>query len=463
MALKRLNFGDSFAGLLIDHEEETPYVVATLTYDAERGLRLEVPYIHHSEVEQFKSAESWFETATPPENLTFVTKDGIISLFGCHYSGHTMNFGQGYAAGYITPDEGILASREGDAKAALAVSELQSELDGLAEWTRFRAIKHDRESNEEGRIKKVVVTAESVESLTWNQGEAEMNLTTSWSTAAESSSFQVTERVTLKSYFANSRPALDHIKEQRKVAALLKMNFGRPLYFRRHETRDDLFPDRALNGDHKGKSFQEYFGKRTFRDFSQPALTKKELGEPIFYLAQAGGEGLTHWNDHYEQWKRFINPAVSVLSRPRAALEDVVVNASMSIEAAGNLLGPATGEEVTYSRGRPTTATYAFRVINKLGLDFDGISESTVGMARAMANNYNTIKHFDRGEFPDPLETYLISHVAMISVRLLASTLVDPSRNLAQQYISDGRFDSFKDDVKRAELRVNESGNFEHI
>ncbi|MYR92552.1 MULTISPECIES: ApeA N-terminal domain 1-containing protein [unclassified Streptomyces] len=462
MALKKLNFGDSLAGLLIDHEENTPYVVATLTYDEARGVRLEVPYIHHSDSEQFRNAEKWFETATPPENLTFTTKGGIVSLFGCRYSGHTMNFGQGYAAGYITPEEVVLDFREGDTGAPLAVSEFQSELDGLAEWTRFHAIKHKTESNAEGRTKKVTVIAESVESLTWNQGDAEMNLSTSWSTTAEHSGFHLTEWVALKSEFTTPRSALEHLKEQRKVAALLKLNFGRPIYFRRHQIRDDLFSDRTLSGTHKGKSFQEYVGRRTFRDFPQPTSSKKDLREPIFYLAQVGGEGLTSWSSRYEQWKRFIEPAVSVLSRPHAALEDIVVNASMSIEAAGNIIGRIDGEEVTHTRGgMPTTATHAFRAIAKLGLDVQGISESPVGMARAMADNYNTIKHYDRGEFPDPLETYFVSRVAMTAVRLLASTLVDPSENLVQQYKSDGKFDAVKDEVKQTRLCVNASGNFE--
>ncbi|MET7823103.1 hypothetical protein ABZT23_00285 [Streptomyces sp. NPDC005386] len=437
--------------------------MATLTHDKERGVRLEVPYIHHSDVEQFKNAERWFETATPPKNLTFTTKDGIASLFGCRYSGHTMNFGYGYAAGYITPEEVVLTPREGDTAAALAVSELQSELDGLSEWTRFHAIKHDRETNSEGRIKKVTVTAESLESLTWQQGEAEMNLTTSWTTKPEPSGFHVSEWIALKSSFATHRPTLEHFKEQRKVAALLKLNFGRPLYFRRHQIRDGLFPDRAMNGDHKGTSFHEYVGRRTFRNFSQPVPTEKDLGEPIFYLAQVGGEGLTHWNDNYETWKRFIDPVVSVLSRHGVALEDVVVSASMSIEAAGNLIGHVTGEQATYGRGRPTTATYAFRVIAKLGLDFTGIAESSTGMARSMANNYNTIKHYNRGEFPDPLETYIVGHVAMLAVRLLASTLVDPSGQLAQEYVSAGKFDSFKNDLKQTELYVKDSGSFEKI
>ncbi|MFD5893765.1 hypothetical protein [Streptomyces sp. NPDC060366] len=461
MPIKTLTFGDSLAGLLVDGVEGTPYVVATLTYSETRGVRLEVPYIHHSDQEQFANAEKWFETGAPPKNLMFITHGGVIYLFGCRYSGHSMNFGHGHAAGFITPDEVVLANRDGDLTEDLKVSEFTSELDALFEWTRFRAVHHERETNEEGRVNKVTITAESMEGVSWTQGEAEMKLNTSWSTSDSSPGFQITEWVALQSTFPTPRPMKEHLSEQRKLASLLKLAFGQPIYFRRHKIRDDLFADTALNGRTLGKSFHEAISHRTFRDFSQPKPERKKFRQPVFYLAQVGGEGLERWGLNYEPWKRFIEPAVSVLSRPGTVLENLVVNASMSLEAAGSLLGHISGEEETHNgSGYPTTATYVLRAILSLDIDWQRLSESPTALARAISKNYNTIKHFDRGVFPDPIETYFVSEFAMTIVRLVATNLVDPTGQLVRDYATSSSFDELVEMCRRHDRFVGPNGAF---
>ncbi|MGW7519719.1 ApeA N-terminal domain 1-containing protein [Streptomyces sp. NPDC054796] len=464
MALEKLEFGDSLAGLLIDGVDETPFVVATLTYSEDRGVRIEVPYLHHSETGQFKVAENWFDSGATPKNLAFVTRGGTLSLFGCRYSGHSMNFGHGYAMGYITPDEVVMHGRDGNFSDDLTVSEFASELDGLPEWTRFRSVTHERETGDDGRLRRVTVTAKNVEEFSWDQNDATMYLKAVWSSSPSSVSspeFRITEWVSLGSRFTSPRPLSEHLTEHRKVASLIKLNFGQAIYFRRHKIRDSRFPDKLLSGEHVGNSFREAICRQTFRDSLQPKPSAKKLRRPIFHLAQVSEEGVRGWSESYTTWKRFIEPSVSVLSRPRAALEDIVVNASMSLEAAGILLGHASGEEETHSRsGKPTTATYTFRGIASLGLDWRGIAETPVGLARAIANNYNTIKHYDRGEFPDQRETYFVSQVAMMVVRLLAVNLVDPSGQLVQQYGASSPFDDLRETCRLNSLFVDRLGKF---
>lgn len=461
MALRELSIGDSLAGVLVDGMEDTPFVVATLTYTETRGVRIEVPYIYRAQTEQFRSAETWFDTGTPPNNLAFLTKGGTLSLFGCQYSGHSMNIGQGYSMGIIAPDEVVLKGRDGTFADPLAVTQCKSEIDGLSEWTGFKAVDHERFTDGHGRIQKVVVTAKSVEGLSWRQGDATMTLSTTWSTSKSSPGFQISERVTLESSFSAPRAFADHLAEQRKVLSLLTLMFGRPVHFRRHEIRDDRFPDKTLSGGGIGKSFHELISRRTVREFSQPRPTVKELGRPLAFMVQVGVSGLTQWNQNYQDWKRFIEPTVSALRTSGGVLENIVVNASMSLEAAGNLLGPVSGEEETLNRaGRPTIATHVFRSIASLDLDWSKVSESVVGLSRAIAKNYNTIKHYDRGEFPDPSQTYVVSMVATTVVRLLALRLLDPSGQLVREYGKTSDFASLAEVFEQQDLFVEDSGAF---
>jgi hypothetical protein len=178
-------------------------------------------------------------------------------------------------------------------------------------------------------------------------------------------------------------------------------------------------------------------------------------------MGQIGAEGMRLWHENYDTWKRVIQPTESALSRPGAVLENIVISACMSIEAAGSLIGSVQGEADTYARtGRPTTATYVFRCLARLGLKWQEAAESVTGLARAVANNYNTIKHYDRGEFPDLIQTYLIGQVAMTTVRLLATNLIDPSGQLVRNYEVDPSFGELKGEFEAQDIFIDSAGNF---
>ncbi|NEB95478.1 hypothetical protein [Streptomyces bauhiniae] len=464
MVRETLDFNETRAGLLIDYIDDTPYVAATLTYGKEFGVRVEVPYIDRSRTEQFMNAELWFETANPPTNLALLTKDGMISLFQCRYSGHSRNIGRHFALGAITPREIVMGHWEGNDQDRLAVREFSSQVDGLAEWTRLSAIRQEGESNDEGRLQRIVITGESPKGLSWVQGEATMHLGATWSTVPDASAITINDSVTLRTEFPSPREISDHLMEQRKVVALLKLNFGTALFFRRHLVRDDSFPDRLLGGRNVGKSLHELISRDTFRDYSQKEPSKKSLQSPIFYLPQIPPDGLSRWANSYDHWKRFIDPAVSGLSRTTALVEDLVLYYSMSLEAAGHILGRAAGEEETYTpRGRPTTATYAYRCQASLNIDWEGIAASPSGLARALANNYNTIKHYDRGHLPDPMHTYIVGRIAMTIVRLIATNIVDPSGELVSQFIQSYAFSSLREDFRLNGLHIDDGGQFVNV
>lgn len=55
-----------------------------------------------------------------------------------------------------------------------------------------------------------------------------------------------------------------------------------------------------------------------------------------------------------------------------------------------------------------------------------------------MANTYNTVKHFDRGDFPDHTELYIISQVNRLVVRLLALRLTGKGDEIIASYTNPG-------------------------
>ena len=466
MPVEKLKFGDALAGLLVDGVAETPYAGSTLRMEEPNGPMVEVPFIQGDEAGQFAPVQDWFSTRTSPENMVIKTADGDISLYAIQWMGHSVKSGRGVSLGKLQPTEIVLARRNTPLSETLTVTEVRSHVDGLKEWTSFTAIKQDRETNEKGLVRKLLVEVESVAAMTWKQGEATMTLQTDWRSANQEvdddSSFSIFEWVVLDSKFEKPTIFFDHLVEQRKVLHLLVLMFDGAIHFRKHRVRDETFSvPRGDGEDHH--PFVELISRRTVREYAEKRPTKQDLNRPLVYLRQVEAEGMHRWSDTYEEWKRFILPTVGVLGRRGAFVEDVVVSLSMSLEAGGNLLGHRDGEEVTYNKRtkKPSTATFVYRCLHDLDVNWGDNVESIAGLARAAANTYNGIKHFDRGEFPDNEETYLVSLVLRQVVRLMALNLLDPSRSLIKEFKEKGALWRIHEHFSLNELRIKDDGTWE--
>lgn len=466
MPVERLKFGDALAGLLLDGVDGTPYVGSTLRMEEPNGPMVEVPYLHYEASGQFNPVQAWFAERTPPKNMVIKTVDGDISLYDIRWMGHSVKSGRGVSLGKMQPTEIVLAKRDSPLNAPLTVTEMRSHIDGLKEWSNFTAIKHEGKANEEGFIRRLEVEVESVAAMTWVQGEATMTLQTDWKSADkevdDDSSFSIFEWVVLDSKFEAPATFFDHLVEQRKVQHLLVLMFDGAIHFRKHRVRDETF-SAPRGGGTVYYPFVELISRRTVRDYAETRPTKQDLSRPLVHLQQVEGEGMQRWADSYEEWKRFILPSAGVLARRGAFLEDVVSSLSMSLEAGGHLLGHREGEEGTYSgrTKKPSTATFVYRCLHDLNVDWGDHIESLTGLARAVANTYNAIKHFDRGEFPDDEETYLVSLVLRQVVRLMTLNLLDPTRELIKEFQDEGALWRLHQAFSLNELRILEDGTWE--
>lgn len=436
-----LKFGQTVAGLLIDGVDGTPYTGATLRMDHGRGVVVEVPYIQYDQTGQFTHVDEWFQKRTPPENLILETPSGAVGLYGIRWQGTSVR--SGVSLGRLRPSETLLGQYEGPLEEPFKVREARSEIDGLREWTRFYGIDSESERDEDGLTQGLVVRVRSGGEATWQQGEATMKLITQWRTDHPEEDphggLNIAERVVLTSSFPTPRPFTDHLTEQRKVVSLVTLLAGRPVHFRRHQVADELIVMRSMGSTILARPREDLISRHTVRDFEQAKPKRNDFDGFLAQLAEIGETGLTTWAEQHELWRRFILPAVGVFGRERAFTEDVIISTSMSIEAAGQLIGKRDGEEPTYNKyGGITTATNVYRCLHILEVQWGSIAPSYISLARAVANTYNEIKHFDRGEFPDAPVSHLISVITRMIVRLLTLHIIDSSGVLLKEHREDG-------------------------
>jgi hypothetical protein len=353
----------------------------------------------------------------------------------------------------------------------LTIAVVRSRIDGLNHWIQESSVKQRRHDDVEGRLQKLDIEIERVVAAEWMQGDASMTLHTDWRVEEKEDLYDrgslITDHFVLESKFSDGpRPFGDHLAEQRKVANLLVFMYGSPIAFREHKVQDDRFAERyGGSGEVYNHPFVELISTSTVRERSHPIRHRDELGYPVAFLANIGPQGLRAWSDEYEKWERFILPSVSALGRAEAFAEEVVMSTSISLEVAGELFRKQRGENATYSgSGNPTVATKIYRCLHVLGIGWGAYAASDVGLAIAIANNYNGVKHFDnkkRLRLPAGEETLLVSEINSLVVRLLALRLTGAADSILARYRAGENLWPIQQQFERYGLRVLADGSWE--
>lgn len=460
--IEHLELGAVVPVLLIDGVEDTPWVVGTLTL-TERGVRVDIPYA--TDVDQFKTVSEWIEGKSLPENLFVTTNDLEMSLFGLSYSENSQNLGRGTAQGFINVKEALMKLRDGNPRDPLLVEEVQSEIDGLTEWSGLSSVVTSKSSIGDGRTRRNTIhyTVSSVDGLNWRQGEATLSISSSWNGRGRHG-IDVEDRCVLTSKFDEPRPFKDHLVEQRKFIALLSLIFGTSIAFRNHQIRDSRFTQKTMDGTVHSWPYVELISRQTIREYATEKPSPADLRFPLIRMFDLTSETLTKWGESYDSLARFLLPVVGLLRVRNIFVENTVINAAMSLEAFGKMVvDRVDGEEDTYKPSKkgegaqPTMATYIFRGIKTLRLSRESINASEVGLAKAIAKNYNAIKHPDKGEFPDSFHTQVLGKFATNIVRLNALKLVA----CEEEYAKVDAKAIFRDPTKLFELNnlfINDNG-----
>lgn len=459
---KHIETGKAYAGLLSDGVEGTPYVVGTLTLTPETGLLVEVPYTTGRGADQFRSVETWFELRNLPGAFQFRGDELEVTLYGCRVTGRTRHFGRELAVGRFIADTAVVGRRDEAKPFDLAL--VRSRMDGLREWTGFTATEVEPDVDEHSIVHGVTIRVRSTSELTWRHGEAIMLLSTEWKGMEGGSGAHIDEWVTLSSSFEPPRPPSAHIEAQKAVRDLLVLNFGTPLRFRRHALRDSSMPSpRHEQSGPVHLPYRELLIRDTTWDHFQPDVQRVALRRPIGWAGDYTVEALEAWPNLHLAWSRAIQPLVSLLNREWLTPDDVVLGANISLEATGHLLGPVSGEEATYRNvAEPKTATTATRVLRALravSADWPRFSFSDVGLARLIANTYNSIKHYNRPLAEDKDHVRLVADISQMVARLAVLAQLPGAHEFVAAYCRDHEFARVMSGFKHLGVEVSDDGD----
>lgn len=415
----RFPLGTKMAGLVADQTEGTPWLSGELTIDGIDGIHLEVPFVHGPDGEQFDAAQRWFREKSGPPHLAFQAPGHSVGLYGCEYTWGS--FGTGASVVRVHAEAAVLrASEEVDERLrAIGVTSL---LDGLREWTRLTSVsvRVDADAHHSTGPRASINVA-STSGPSWRDGTLELSISTRWLIPQGRSPLLIHDDAALRSVAEHPISIDEHLGSHRTIRNLVSLVFGAPAHYRGHElTHPDFAPPAFAppeDPDAPRAYAAEFFHHTTVADEAAPQPGSHAFLNPIIPFDEVGAPGLEAWTAASRQNPRAVALTVGLLRR-RPAIEDLLVNTCMAIEALGRSLTETEGEEQTLNRGNPTFTTYAFRCLDRAGFTADTLGIPVHRIARAISRRYADTKHPNTSELPDSRATLVVAQIAFLAIRI---------------------------------------------
>lgn len=451
--------GDVRVGhVLEDYEQSDPIQSATLLFD-DRGGELKVAYLleskeHDPEPHQFLRANAWFKfnDGDLPKTLLFADNRGWVTMTDTRVTGTSMG---NFPLGQIRA-RALIFNRPRTIQPEYSVRDFMSTIDGLEAFARFAPITFDMQPKDGGghRVELIVDAAESV---SWTAGGFvySVHANVSW-TGQDGRSFEILDnRPYLQTTREGGATIYEHYRAQQPVRALLTLVHGAALSWRSHRLRDDEFPMWMLDGSDHGPSAVDVILEATVRQHRAEEPDSSAFVFSAFRLHDLGADGLARWVDLYgdDDFRHAVEPAVEVINGATKFLEPQLMMLAISLDRFGYFrFGDGT---------RRAMHEHVQKCLEEAQLDWPEIG-SRVGIAKAIANVNNDLKHPDRPEYPEIDELAGITRLAEVIARTQLFDLLGLDPILRTDFLASNDVRYAVQGFTAIGITVNEDGTFNH-
>lgn len=450
---------DVRVGRLVDYSDDTvPDQAATLRFNERRGAELLVPYFQDCEETdsnpQYRRTEKWFDWNHPqlPKTLVFEDNRGCVTLIGTRVSGTS----GGYRAVGRVVAQAAIFERPRNYKNEYPVSEFMSTIDGLQDFAQFRPVHAKHEPKEQPSRLVTTVTVDAFESVEWSVGGLTYTIQSNveWN-SVPGRDFTISDSHPYLSTVSTDGQAtlIDHLAAQRAARALLSLVYGVRISWRGHKVRDDQFPVWMLDGSDVGAHAVEVLISGTVEQHRDPLPEQGKLVFAMFRLLDVGGDGMQKWIELFsdDSFMQAVQPAVEVINGASRFLEPQLMMLAISLDRFGYY---RFGD-----KKRRDMPTHIAKCLEVAGLDFPTIG-SRKGIAKAIANVNNDLKHPDRENYPETVELAGIKDLAKIIVRAQLFDLLSVPDERKVQFLAANDVLNAVGIFEDAKLTVNDDGEF---
>ncbi|WP_342632864.1 hypothetical protein [Microbacterium testaceum] len=411
--------------------DSEPIQSATLTFDSSSGAELHIAYLWESSDEpspQFARANSWFRQFNEglPKTLVFVDDGGVVTLNDLRTSHVSIG---SHPLGRARAGVVILA-RPREVRDEYPVRQLASTIDGLEEFSRFEPITHDVQYLPEGHSRTTIVV-ESVDSVEWvaNGYTYAIKSNVAWSARDGRYFHAVDSQPYILTTSDEGASPVEHLAAQWPLRALLVLIHGQPLSWRSHRLRDEEFPVWMMDGSIRTPSFVDVQFQGTIAEHVASKPSSPHFPYPPLSLGSVTAEALAGWVTLYgdEVFAQAVQPAVEVLNGASQFLEPQLMMLAISLDRFGYFLH---GD----GRQRRIHANIE-KCMEAVGIAWPDLG-SRRGIARAIANANNDLKHPDREASPPSRQLAGLVELCKIIVRAQAFELLSVDPNIREKFVT---------------------------
>ena len=236
--------GDVRVGHLFDGEDDgLPSQAATLTFHADRGAEIIVPYLWSADGStnpHYQKTARWFDltNSTLPRTMVFVDHLGTVTFTGASPSWQSVS---SHAVGHIRA-EATIFNMPRAIRDEYHVATFKSKIDGLEEFAGFKPVTHSRgrsSSNEQ----RITIVVDDHEEVSWDAGGFTYSISASvaWHGTVGRNFFIDDTRPYIRTVSQAPATPSDHLAAHGGIRALLVLVHGQELAWRSHQLADDDF------------------------------------------------------------------------------------------------------------------------------------------------------------------------------------------------------------------------------
>lgn len=454
--LNKLVPGDVRVGRLFDGvDDNVPDQAAALHFHDRWGTEVAVPYYFDGDTgrnPQYAKTRDWFKVngGNLPKTLIFEDDKGYVTLTGVHsagFSGAVNVVGRCRAQAAIF-EKPIAYQEEYSAR------EFLSCIDGLSEFALFVPVEYSQQRGKSGSYT-TTVTIEARDSVEWaaNGYEYAIQSNVSWS-ATQGRRFVVEDSSPFIRTVSESGSTLsDHLAAHRPVRALLSLVYGQKLAWRSHKLLDEVFPLWTLDGKGHGPHPVDVLMSATAEQHRAPSPDQGAFAFPAFRLRDAGPEGMKKWVELYsdEVFRQAVQPAVEVINGASRFLEPQLMMLAISLDRFGYF---------RFGDGRRRSMPeHILECLEAANVDWPHIG-SRSGLAQAISNVNNDLKHPDRESYPDVDIMAGVKEIAEIVVRSQVFDLIGLEGELRSDFMAGSDAQNAAGILERAGVSITGDGEF---
>jgi hypothetical protein len=324
----------------------------------------------------------------------------------------------------------VIQERPREVRDEYLVRQLASTIDGLEEFSRFEPITHDVEYLPEGHSRTTIVV-ESVESVEWvaNGYAYAIKSNVAWSARDGRYFHTVDSEPYLLTTSEEGASPVDHLAAQWPIRALLVLIHGQPLAWRSHRLRDEEFPVWMLDGSTSTPTFVDVQFQGTIAEHIAEKPSSPHFSYPPLWLGSVTAEALANWVTLYgdEVLAQAVQPAVEVINGASRFLEPQLMMLAISLDRFGYFLH---GDR----RQRRIHANIE-KCMEAAGIAWPTLG-SRRGVARAIANANNDLKHPDREASPPSRQLAGLVELCKIIVRAQVFELLSVDPNIREKFVT---------------------------